>query len=312
MLRKVLAAGTALAALLLLNPAPASAIVNGQPDEGAHPYVGQLLFHVPDEVDTRFDDPGAWFTCSGTLLDADTVLTAGHCTYGIGTDGTAPAKPPTIGDLNGGTDVWISFEEVPDFAILPPSKGFVPDNNAGRYAAWSAALNASPTWHRAAAYSHPQYNDAAFLLYDLGVLELAAPVEGITEFGQLPALGLLDELSRDKKQTYQPVGYGLEKSGPMTAEGGDTRRKAVQSLVSINGAFGYGKGTSAKFSSNNGKPHTGGTCFGDSGGPIFQGTGPVIVAVTSFGISQTCSGSTGGYRVDQTDDLDWLTEFDID
>jgi hypothetical protein len=39
--------------------------------------------------------------------------------------------------------VWISFAEVPNFSILPPSSTFAPDRKADRYAAWSAALNAS-------------------------------------------------------------------------------------------------------------------------------------------------------------------------
>ena len=310
MLKRALVCGLAAAAVLLLNPAPAQAIVSGQPDNMEHPYVGELLFYVPDAVDPRFTDPGAWFTCSGTLLDADTVLTAGHCTFGIGRDGGPAAETPTIGDANGGTDVWIDFAEAPNFDILPPSSTFVPDDNAGRFAAWSAALDSSLEWHEAVAYPHPEYDNDAFLLHDLGVLELEEPAP-MGQYGVLPTLGLLNELSRVKGQTYMPVGYGLEKSGPFTSEGGDTRRKAVQKLVNLNGVFGVGDGIAAKFSNNNGIKHTGGTCFGDSGGPIFQDRGPVIVAVTSFGISSTCKGSTGGYRVDQVDDLTWLGDFSI-
>ena len=82
-------------------------------------------------------------------------------------------------------------------------------------------------------------------------------------------------------------------------------------LVNLNGVSGTGKGTSARFSNNNGTVHQGGTCFGDSGGPIFQAGTTVIVAVTSFGISQTCSGTGGGYRMDQQDDLDFLASFGI-
>ena len=39
--------------------------------------------------------------------------------------------------------------------------------------------------------------------------------------------------------------------------------------------------------------NTGGTCFGDSGGPNFLGTGLVIAGVTSFGLNGSCGG-TGG------------------
>lgn len=302
-------------AALLASTLPAAAITNGVPDQGEHPFVGQLLFYVPDAVDPRFDEPGSWFNCTGTLLDATTVLTAGHCVFGTGRDGEPTVLPDGTMDPAGGNDVWISFEEVPDYSILPPSSTFVPDGNDERYAAWSAALDASSTWVEASAFAHPDYDDSAFLLYDLGVLTLAeaAPASATADgFGQLPTLGYLDSLAKVKGQTFEPVGYGLERSGPKTSEGGDTRRKATSTLVSLNGAFGYGKGTSAKFSNNLGTKHTGGTCFGDSGGPIFAGTDSnVVVAVTSYGISSTCTGSTGGYRIDQADDLGFLATFGV-
>ena len=58
--------------------------------------------------------------------------------------------------------------------------------------------------------------------------------------------------------------------------------------------------------------NTGGTCFGDSGGPIFIGDSNVVGAVTSFGTTNTCKGHNGAYRVDQPDDLAWLaTEFGL-
>jgi hypothetical protein len=82
-------------------------------------------------------------------------------------------------------------------------------------------------------------------------------------------------------------------------------------LVNLNGVFGTGKGTSAKFSNDNGQAHQGGTCFGDSGGPILRAGSNVVVAVNSFGTSQTCAGSTGAYRMDQQDDLDFLASFGV-
>ena len=113
----------------------------------------------------------------------------------------------------------------------------------------------------------------------------------------------------EQDELYTPVGYGLNKSGPHTALGGDIRFQATVKLVTVKGTFGIPAGTSVKFSSNNGQPHQGGTCFGDSGGPIFRQGTLEIVAVTSFGISSTCSGSSGGYRIDQEDDLDFIGGF---
>src|SRR6185295_12253610 len=91
---------TVLAAVfaMLAIAAPAQAIKNGVPDAGAHPYVGELLFFSPTESDPRFTDPGAWFTCSGTLVSPTIVLTAGHCAFPEGTNGA-----PTPGN-SGGND----------------------------------------------------------------------------------------------------------------------------------------------------------------------------------------------------------------
>ncbi len=52
----------------------------------------------------------------------------------------------------------------------------------------------------------------------------------------------------------------------------------------------------------------GGTCSGDSGGPVFLG-GPesnTIVAVTSFGMNSLCRGTDYAYRLDRQEVLDWI------
>jgi hypothetical protein len=302
------ATALALAAVLAAPFSPASAIVGGAPDAGEHPYVGQLLFYVPDAVDSRFADPGGWFNCSGTLIDADTVVTAGHCTYAVGFEGMTPEDP-----LFGGTDVWFSVEEVPDYSILPPSSTYAPARNQERYEDWSAALDASSTWHEAeSTFTHPDYVDAAFLLHDLGVVELSEPIM-LPEYGALPEENHLDAYAGRARQRglFESVGYGLEGSGPKTAFGGDTRRKADRRLVSFKGAYGY-RNIAVMFS-HRGKGTSGGTCFGDSGGPTFDISTPqleqqnIIVAVTSFGLNYNCNAS-GSYRIDQEDDLEFLRD----
>jgi len=301
--RLMAGAATCAAGALLMSPAlPASAIVKGAPDEGEHPFVGELLFYVPTEVDPRFDDPGAWFTCTGTLIDADTVVTAGHCTYAVGVEGEVPTNP-----LYGGTDIWFSVEEEPDFSILQPSSTFAPDRNDDRYDAWAAALDSSTTWHEAeSTYTHPEFVDSAFLYHDLGVVELSEPIE-LPEYGTLPEVDYLDTYySKQAKQTglFESVGYGLEGSGPKTSFGGDTRRKIDQRLISFKGAYGL-RNISVKFSQ--------GTCFGDSGGPTFDisteeiADQNIIVAVTSFGLNYNCTAG-GSYRIDQPDDLAFLAD----
>jgi hypothetical protein len=278
----------------------AQAIKGGVPDANQHPYVGQLLFYQPTEVDPRFTDPGGWFTCTGTLVNPTTVVTAGHCTFGTGLNG----QPATTG----GNDVWISFAEVPNYSILPASSTFAPGNNAGRYAAWSAALNSSTEWVRATAHPHPLYDDTQFFQHDLGVLTLSRPVT-LPQYGQVASQSLLDRLyAANKQQLYTAVGYGLEGAGPKKSFGGDTRRRAELRLVDLNGVGGIGRGVSAKFSNN---ANTGGTCFGDSGGPIFVSGTRTIVAVNSYAKNSSCAGTTGAYRIDQPDDLQFLATFGV-
>ncbi len=47
---------------------------------------------------------------------------------------------------------------------------------------------------------------------------------------------------------------------------------------------GNGAGFSLHLSNNNGQPHQGGLCFGDSGGPILKGS--TVYAVNSFVVNQ--------------------------
>lgn len=69
-LRFLRLAALAFVAALLLVAAPARAIQYGEPDNGAHPYVGGLVYEYE----------GAQFVgCSGTLIGPTTFVTAAHC-----------------------------------------------------------------------------------------------------------------------------------------------------------------------------------------------------------------------------------------
>jgi len=302
-----------IASLLIVSPA--AAITNGQPDAEEHPYVGELIFYVPDANDSRFDDPGGWFTCSGTLVSPTVVVTAGHCTFAVGLDGVSTTNGGEITTAaeggTGGNDVWVDFSEVAHFDGLPPTSTYARDENQDRYEDWARWLNRHRSWHRGTAHPHPEYDDNAFYIHDGGVVVLDEPVKGISRFGRVPTLGYLDryETRRGSDHLFEVVGYGLTDSGPFTAEGGDVRLKGDVKLNSLNASP---PDTYALFSNNPGEAHEGGTCFGDSGGPIFDDTNSnLVVSVTSFGFSSTCSGTGGGYRLDQPDDLAFLATFGI-
>ncbi|MHB1119570.1 MAG: S1 family peptidase [Bellilinea sp.] len=244
---------------------PVSAVTDGEPDSGGHPYVGLMV------AQTASGSP-LW-RCSGTLISPTLFLTAGHCTE-------TPA---------GHVEIW--FDADVESGI--PGNGYPYNGDVG----------GTP-------FTHPQYNPAAFYLYDLGVVVLDEPVVMAT-YGVLPGLNVLDSLATRRglqDVTFTAVGYGLQKSFPDAAswmtQAYRVRMVAYPKLNQINGGL---VGDFSLLLSNN--AHTGGTCFGDSGGPNFIGSTNVIGGVTSFGLNGTCGGTGGVYRVDRADDLNWLATF---
>jgi len=155
-------------------------------------------------------------------------------------------------------------------------------------------------------HTHPLYNPNAFYLYDLGVVVLNTPVVK-SQYGALPTLNELDAMATArglKNQTFTAVGYGLQQINPVFVEQLKIRMVATPHLIQINTGF---TGPQSILLSNN--HSTGGTCFGDSGGPNFIGSSNVVGGVTSFGINGNCAGTGGVYRVDQEDDLNWVRTF---
>jgi secreted trypsin-like serine protease len=159
-------------------------------------------------------------------------------------------------------------------------------------------------------YTHPRYDPRAFYAYDLGLVKLDRAVR-MPAYGRLPGLDALDRWARERaKATFTSVGYGVQRSFPDAASWKEqslaVRMVATPRLIQINGGIA---GDSSLILSNN--PVTGGTCFGDSGGPNFVGTTSVIAGVTSFAMNGTCSGTGGVYRIDRADDLGWLATFGV-
>jgi len=159
-------------------------------------------------------------------------------------------------------------------------------------------------------YTHPDYNDGAFYLFDIGIAILSEPVV-LDTYGTLADIGTLDGLKTQRglqEQSFTVVGYGLQSVKP-TLQADLVRYRGTVNLIDVSGTAGIPAGTSVLLTNNPGKKASGGTCFGDSGGPTFWGDSNVIVAVTSFGLNQNCKGLGGGYRVDQADDQDWINTF---
>jgi hypothetical protein len=319
-MRTRLAALTALL-MLVLSAAPAAAITSGGgdlggPDQGEHPQVGQLLFYAPDDPSGVYPDPGGWYSCTGTLASPTVVVTAGHCTFAVGMNGSSTTSPDdrfTAADGNGsgGNDMWFSLvEDGSQWDGFPAT--YDADGNlnyatqAELYAARSGWADASPAWVRATSYPSPLYNDRAFYLHDAGVIVLDEAQDGLA-YATIPSVDYLEKYAgRRNAHRFEVVGYGLEKVLPFIDLGGDTRMKADVKLLNL---VSHPRDTYIQLSNN---ARTGGTCFGDSGGPTFDTTDSLLlVAVTSFGLSPNCTGIGGAYRLDQPDDLAFLAGFGL-
>jgi hypothetical protein len=270
--------------LLLVTVTAALAISNGQPDGDAHPYVGLLVFDVAE-------GQPAW-RCSGALIAPDVVLTAGHCT-----DGAVAAR------------VWFDEKLQDDDGTF-----LVPDYPFGGV----VAVEGTP-------YTNPDYRSPdnpygggnglpAFSFRDVGVVVLDEPVY-MDEMAILPEAGLVDTLKN--KTDIDFVGYGVQYQEQIPGNelpqpppyfrwtGLRQRLYAPSKLVS--GKFVH----SAEFMrlSLNPGGGTGGTCFGDSGGPDLLGGTDTVLAVNSYVTNINCAGVGYSSRVDIPEILDWINGF---
>jgi hypothetical protein len=204
--------------------------------------------------------------CSGTMISPTIYLTAGHCT-----------EPPAAH-----AEIWFDA----DVQSGIPANGYPNTGDVG-----------------GTTFTHPYYDPAAFYLYDLGVVELDEPVV-LDEYGVLPEVDTLNQYKTGRghsKLWFTAVGYGLQRSNPVFVEAERVRMVAYPRLIQINN--GYVGDFSVLLSNNT---NTGGTCFGDSGGPNFIKDSLIVGGVTSYGKNGNCAGTGGVYRVDKADDLDWL------
>ena len=121
----------------------------------------------------------------------------------------------------------------------------------------------------------------------------SAPVVGQ---GYIANVGALDSLATQRGQqnvSFVVVGYGLQDIKPTTMAARD-RLKATTRLVNLRSALTDGFNIHQTAAPGTG----GGTCFGDSGGPIFSADTGAIVAVNSFVLNTNCAGAGFGYRID--------------
>jgi len=241
-IRRSLAAAAIAAVTLVATALPAGAITGGEPDGNRHPNVGLILFYQPD----------GRFRCSATLVSPTVLITAAHCTTG------------TLGKT------LVTFDSV--IAQQPPSPFPAAADPAAGYT--SAEITAAG-YLAGTAYTHPQYSNFTDLdnWNDVGVIVLDEPVTGIAP-AQLAPTGYLDAYAQPvlNRTIFDLVGYGTEVRKP---DSGPQKPQPMSYPLLRRYTTAPGQKLTQQILQLNGNPTDtrggGGTCFGDSGGPVFQG-----------------------------------------
>lgn len=222
-----------------------------------------------------FDDAdGPAWRCSASLLTPTLVLTAGHCT-----DGAVAAR------------VWFHETTQPGYPLSGPSSyDGEPFTNPGFCIGCGNGL-------------------PGFAIRDVGVIVLSEPVPAsvVSEYAVLPSAGLVDTLRNKTK--IDLVGYGVQEQihggGPPVWTGLRVRLFAPSELVS--GKFVHSDNF-LRIAMNPGGG-SGGTCFGDSGGPDLLAGTTTVLAVNSYVTNSNCSGVGYSQRVDTPEVLAWINGF---
>ena len=284
-MRRFLALATVLVALAAFAP-PANAVTGDFVEDYEHPFVGLVVF---------YDAEGEFlWRCTGSLLTPTVFLTAGHCADTVG--GAVTAR------VYFQQDAGVNYDPVTQ---VDPVTGYPEYCAEGTLGVTCATSDQLYNFDYSGSLQLPNTHDVGLVILDQPIM--------LSEYGVLAAAGSLDQFATQRGRqdiTFTVSGYGLtyreNVNNGKPNESYRERLMALSHLVNLNSALNAGFNLQTV---GNGKGE-GGTCSGDSGGPVFYGgyESNIIVAVTSFGLNALCRGTDFAFRTDQQVVIDWILE----
>ncbi|MFD5589683.1 MULTISPECIES: trypsin-like serine protease [unclassified Streptomyces] len=246
--------------------------------------VGALVATWDNDDDPSTPDRVDW-VCSGTMVDADTFLTAAHCTT----------------DWPDDVRFYVSLDQDVQSALDAAGKKYPGD----------PAAQARAVGVEGVAHTHPDYPGPSSDPHDIAVIQLpAAQVAARWSFtpATLPAAGRLDALGPQglNSTDWSVAGYGTQEAvngpGGQTHPGGGVRMKAPLSFDALNKSWVRLAMTAPQ--------GNGGACYGDSGGPNFAVLdGKLVLAATTITGDGPCYATNVAYRLDAPGARAFLSPF---
>ena len=249
--------------------APAQAITGNFVPDYEHDYVGLVVFYDAEGAPSH--------RCSGSLLTDTVFLTAGHCVT-LDDEGTLA------------TSASVYFEQDVDAVEGYPTSGGVTAERLYSYG-YEGLRNL------------PQSRDVGLVILDQPVTTV---YPGITEYASLAAAGTLDTYGTGIDATVDLSGYGVQNANKNHTVAARERLQAETFIIGGRNP-NFKSRFNVQLASNPGGGR-GGTCFGDSGGPVLLDDTDIVVAVNSFVLNGNCAGQGFGYRTDQSDVISWILE----